>query len=45
LNARIKQWQITGKGENVTLAIANPMEHMMTAANAADVHVPENRGT
>jgi hypothetical protein len=45
VDSRIKQWQIAGEGENVTLGISNPMEHMMTATNAVHVHVPENRGT
>jgi hypothetical protein len=45
LNEIKKECQIPGKGHNETYEIVNPMEHMQTASDVIQGHVPENGGT
>jgi hypothetical protein len=45
LNERQKRLQITGKGHNETLEIANPVVHTTVAIAVTEIHVPENSGT
>jgi hypothetical protein len=40
-----KESQISGKGQNETLEIVNPLKHTTASTDAVDGHVPENGGT
>jgi hypothetical protein len=45
LNAREKSMQNSGKGQNETLEIVNPLENTRAATTSVDGHVPKNGGT